>query len=271
MKTPPNEIPLDGPAAWRGREKTPSGLPLEKAYPAACPPDMPGEFPFTRGIHRDMYRSRLWTFRQYAGFGSAKETNERFRYLLRQGQTGLSVAFDLPTQIGYDSDDRVALGEIGKVGVPISDAEDMEELLGGIPLERVSISMTINSTAAMLLAFLVTVARRRGVPLPELRGTLQNDMLKEFISRRTYRLPVMPSLRLVTDIFEYCRRELPHWNPISISGYHMREAGATAPQEVGFTLANAIQYLEAARERGIPLDSLTRRISFFWNAHNHLL
>jgi methylmalonyl-CoA mutase N-terminal domain/subunit len=259
------------PIERKGKDRTPAGIPLEKAYRAAQPREMPGEFPFTRGIHSEMYRSRLWTFRQYAGFGSAKETNERFHYLLRQGQSGLSVAFDLPTQIGYDSDDPVALGEVGKVGVPISCVEDLEELLAGIPLETVSISMTINSTAAMLLAFLVTAARRRGIPLRELRGTVQNDMLKEFISRRTYRLPANPSLRLVTDIFDYCGRELPNWNPISISGYHMREAGSTAPQEVGFTLANAVQYLEAARERGIPLEPLMRRISFFWNAHNHLL
>jgi methylmalonyl-CoA mutase, N-terminal domain len=252
----------------RGRSETPSGIRLETAYPAG---GLPGEYPFTRGIHPDMYRGRLWTFRQYAGFGSVEETNRRFRYLLGQGQTGLSVAFDLPTQIGYDSDDPLALGEVGKVGVPISTVEDMEALLEGIPLGEASISMTINSTAALLLAFLVCVARKRGVPLEELRGTVQNDMLKEFISRRTYRFPVTHSMRIAAEIFEYCRRQLPRWNPVSVSGYHMREAGSTAVQEVGFTLANAIQYLETAREQGVPLDYLTERISFFWNAHNHFL
>jgi methylmalonyl-CoA mutase N-terminal domain/subunit len=259
------------PARLRGRDRTPSGIPLAPSYPAEKPPDLPGEYPFTRGIHADMYRGRLWTFRQYAGFGSARETNERFRYLLAEGQTGLSVAFDLPTQIGHDSDDPIAIGEVGKVGVPISDADDMADLLDGIPLDEASISMTINSTAAMLLAFLLAVARRRGTPPERLRGTVQNDMLKEFISRRTYRFPVKPSLRISTDIFEYCLVRLPGWNPISVSGYHMREAGSTAVQEVGFTLSNGIAYLEAARERGIPLDALARRISFFWNAHNHFL
>jgi methylmalonyl-CoA mutase N-terminal domain/subunit len=232
---------------------------------------LPGEFPYTRGIHSTMYRGRPWTMRQYAGFGSAQESNARYRYLLAQGGTGLSVAFDLPTQIGYDSDDPIAFGEVGKVGVPVSDSTDIDDLLEGIPLEEVSISMTINSTAAMLLALLVAVARRRGVPPARLRGTVQNDMLKEFISRRTYRFPVKASLRITTDIFEYCRVALPGWNPISVSGYHIREAGSTAVQEVGFTLANAIAYLEEARSRGIPLDYLTRRMSFFWNAHNHFL
>ena len=261
----------DGDDPARTSRRTPSGLPLDVFYRTQAPAEAPGEYPFTRGIHPDMYRGRLWTFRQYAGFGSTSDTNRRFRYLLEQGQTGLSVAFDLPTQIGYDSDHALAAGEVGKVGVPISTVEDMEDLLEGIPLESVSISMTINSTAAMLIAFLVAVAERRGVPLSSLQGTVQNDMLKEFISRRTYRLPVAPSLRLVTDIFEYCQRRLPRWNPISISGYHMREAGCTAIQEVGFTLANAIAYFEAARERGIDLEALARRVSFFWSAHNHLL
>jgi methylmalonyl-CoA mutase N-terminal domain/subunit len=259
------------PARLRGQGRTPSGIPIAVSYPAGKPPDLPGEYPFTRGIHADMYRGRLWTFRQYAGFGSARETNERFRYLLAEGQTGLSVAFDLPTQIGYDSDDPLARGEVGKVGVPISDAADIDDLFAGIPLEEVSISMTINSTAAMLLAFLVAVARRRGIPPEKLRGTVQNDMLKEFISRRTYRFPAKPSLRIATDICEYCRASLPDWNPISVSGYHLREAGSSAVQEVGFTLSNAIAYLEEARARGIPLDSLARRMSFFWNAHNHFL
>ena len=254
-----------------GERCSPSAIPLSEYYPTESPPDAPGEYPFTRGIHPNMYRGRLWTFRQYAGFGNAVETNRRFRYLLDQGQSGLSVAFDLPTQIGYDSDDALALGEVGKVGVPISSVEDMETLLEGIPLESVSISMTINSTAAMLMAFVVAVAKRRGVEVSQLRGTLQNDMLKEFISRRTYRLPVKPSLRLVTDVFDFCRRRTPRWNPISVSGYHMREAGCNAIQEVGFTLANAIAYFEAARERDIPLEYLAGRVSFFWNAHNHFL
>jgi methylmalonyl-CoA mutase N-terminal domain/subunit len=217
-----------------------------------------------------MYRERLWTFRQYAGFGDARETNRRFHYLLDQGQTGLSVAFDLPTQIGYDSDHPLALGEVGKVGVPISSLDDLDELLEGLPLDEVSVSMTINSSAAVLLAFTVALARRRGVALQALRGTVQNDVLKEFISRRTYRFPLRASLRLVTDVFAFCERELPQWNPISISGYHMREAGSNAVQELGLTLANAVAYLEEARRRGVDLDYLARRVSFFWNAHNHL-
>lgn len=254
-----------------GERATPSGIPLKPTYASPeSPHEAPGEFPFTRGIHADMYRGRLWTFRQYAGFGDATETNRRFRYLLDHGQTGLSVAFDLPTQIGYDSDDAIASGEVGKVGVPISCADDLDELLDGIPLEAVSVSMTINSTAPMLLAFLITVARRRGVDLVALRGTLQNDMLKEFITRRTYRLPMEPSLKLVGDVFEYCQAHMPHWNPISVSGYHMREAGCTAPQELAFTLANAIAYIEMAQRREIQIEQITRRLSFFWNAHNHL-
>jgi methylmalonyl-CoA mutase N-terminal domain/subunit len=255
----------------RSSDRTPSGLELPSAYPAPAEPHLPGEFPFTRGIHRDMYRGRLWTFRQYAGFGSVRETNERFRYLLAEGQTGISVAFDLPTQIGYDSDDPLAMGEVGKVGVPISTVDDVDALFAGIRLEEASVSMTINSTAAMLLAFLVATARRRGIALERLRGTVQNDMLKEFIARKTDRFPLQPSIRIVTEVFDYCRRELPHWNPISVSGYHMREAGSNAVQEVGFTLANALQYFEAAKARGVPAEYLARRISFFWNAHNHLL
>jgi methylmalonyl-CoA mutase N-terminal domain/subunit len=217
-----------------------------------------------------MYRDRLWTFRQYAGFSSAAETNQRYRYLLDQGQTGLSVAFDLPTQIGYDSDDPIALGEVGKVGVPISCLDDLDELLDGIPLDTVSVSMTINATAPILLAFHVALAKRRGVDLATLRGTLQNDILKEFITRRTYRFPVRPSLRLVTDVFRFAAEHLPRWNPISVSGYHMREAGANAVQELGLTIANAIAYFEEARRAGIDLAYLGRRVSFFWNAHNHL-
>ena len=241
--------------------------------PSSPPPDageQPGEYPFTRGIHREMYRSRLWTFRQYSGFGTARETNARFRYLLGAGQTGLSVAFDLPTQIGYDSDDAIALGEVGKVGVPISRLSDLDELFEDIPLDKVSISMTINSTAAILLAFLVALARRRDIDPSTLRGTLQNDILKEFIARRTWRFPPEPSLRLVTDVCAYCRDELPAFNPISISGYHLREAGADATEEVGLTLANAIAYFEAARDAGVDAEYLGARASFFWNAHNDL-
>lgn len=252
-------------------QTTPSGIPLAPVYATTYPQELPGEYPFTRGIHADMYRGRLWTFRQYAGFGNAKETNRRYRFLLSQGQSGLSVAFDLPSQIGYDSDDPMALGEVGKVGVPISSLDDVEELFDGIALEKVSVSMTINSTAPIVLAFLIVTARRRGVPLEALRGTVQNDMLKEFISRRTYRLNVRASLRLVVDTFDYCRHNLTKFNPISISGYHMREAGCNAVQEIGFTLANALAYFEAARERGLPLDDLARRVSFFWSAHNHFL
>ena len=251
--------------------QTPSGLRLDTVYPVSAPPELPGQYPFTRGIHADMYGGRLWTMRQYAGFGDAEETNRRFHFLLEEGQTGLSVAFDLPTQIGYDSDDPMALGEVGKVGVPICCADDLDALLKDIPLESVSISMTINSTAAMLLAFLVTIAERRGVSLARLRGTLQNDMLKEFIARRTYRFPVEPSLRITADIFQFCQERMPKWNPISISGYHMREAGCTAPQEIAFTLANAIAYMELARERDVALESFARQVSFFWAAHSHLL
>ncbi|MCZ6794271.1 MAG: methylmalonyl-CoA mutase family protein [Planctomycetota bacterium] len=250
--------------------RTPGGLPLRPVYPLPRGSELPGEFPFTRGVHADMYRGRLWTFRQYSGFGTAVETNRRFHYLIEQGQTGLSVAFDLPTQIGYDSDHPLAGGEVGKVGVPISCLGDMDDLLDGIPLDRVSISMTINTTASILLAFLVALARRRGIPLASLRGTLQNDILKEYIARRTYRFPIRPSLRLVTDVLEYSTGELPLWNPISVSGYHLREAGCNAVQEVGLTFANAIAYVEEARARGIDLETICRRISFFWAAHNHL-
>ena len=266
--------PAQQPAEREGRDateepRTPGGLPLRPVYPLPRGSKLPGEFPFTRGVHADMYRGRLWTFRQYSGFGTAVETNRRFHYLIEQGQTGLSVAFDLPTQIGYDSDHPLAGGEVGKVGVPISCLGDMDDLLDGIPLDRVSISMTINTTASILLAFLVALARRRGIPLASLRGTLQNDILKEYIARRTYRFPIRPSLRLVTDVLEYSTGELPLWNPISVSGYHLREAGCNAVQEVGLTFANAIAYVEEARARGIDLETICRRISFFWAAHNH--
>jgi methylmalonyl-CoA mutase N-terminal domain/subunit len=218
-----------------------------------------------------MYRSRLWTMRQYAGFGSAPETNKRYRFLLEQGQTGLSVAFDLPTQMGYDPDAPLAHGEVGKVGVSIASLEDMEDLFHGIPLDRVSTSMTINATAAILLALYIAVARRQGVSSAALAGTVQNDILKEYIARGTYIFPPRPSMRLITDLFAYCGREAPRWNTISISGYHMREAGSTAVQEVAFTLANAIAYVEAARSAGLAVDDFAPQLSFFFNAHNDLL
>ncbi|HYR77777.1 MAG TPA: methylmalonyl-CoA mutase family protein [Pyrinomonadaceae bacterium] len=231
----------------------------------------PGAFPFTRGIRRDMYRGRLWTMRQYAGYASAEESNARYKYLLSQGTTGLSVAFDLPTQIGLDSDDPLAAGEVGKVGVAIDSLEDMLTLFDGIPLEEVSTSMTINATAAILLALYLAVARRQGVSFEKLSGTLQNDILKEYIARGTYIFPPGPSLRLITDTFAFCAREVPNWNTISISGYHIREAGATAVQEVAFTIADAIAYVESALKRGLEIDEFAPRISFFFNAHNNLL
>jgi methylmalonyl-CoA mutase N-terminal domain/subunit len=231
---------------------------------------LPGEFPFTRGVQPTMYRSRFWTMRQYAGFATAEETNKRFRYLLEQGQTGLSVAFDLPTQMGYDSDSPEAFGEVGRVGVPISSLADMEVLLDGLPLDQVSTSMTINSTAAILLALYVAAAEKRGVPRDRISGTTQNDILKEYIARGTWIYPPRPSMRLVTDIFEFSARELPRWNTISISGYHMREAGATAAQELAFTLADAIAYCDAAIARGLPIDEFAGRLSFFFAAWSEL-
>jgi methylmalonyl-CoA mutase N-terminal domain/subunit len=231
----------------------------------------PGQFPFTRGVYPTMYRGRLWTMRQYAGFGSAAESNRRYRYLLSQGQTGLSVAFDLPTQIGMDSDHPLAQGEVGKVGVAIDSLEDMQTLFEGIPLERVSTSMTINSTAAILLALYVTVAKRQGANLARLAGTVQNDILKEYVARGTYIYPPRPAMRIVTDIFAWCRRELPNWNAISISGYHIREAGSTDAQEVAFTLANGIAYVEAAVASGLTVDEFAPQLSFFFNAHNEFL
>jgi len=229
----------------------------------------PGQFPFTRGVYPTMYRGRLWTMRQYAGYGTAAESNRRFRYLLEHGQTGLSVAFDLPTQIGLDSDHTLARGEVGRVGVAIDSLDDMEALLDGIPLDRVSTSMTINATAAVLLALYVAVARRQGVETRRLSGTVQNDILKEYIARGTYIYPPRPALRLVTDAFAYCREHLPEWNTISISGYHIREAGSTAVQEVAFTLANALTYLQSAVERGLSVDDVAPRVSFFFNAHSN--
>ena len=231
----------------------------------------PGEFPFTRGVYPTMYRGRLWTMRQYAGFGSAIESNRRYRYLLEKGQTGLSVAFDLPTQIGMDSDHALAQGEVGKVGVAIDSIDDMLALFDGIPLERVSTSMTINSTAAILLALYVAVAKKQGANLARLAGTVQNDILKEYIARGTYIYPLRPAMRIVTDIFAWCRAEIPNWNAISISGYHIREAGSTEVQEVAFTLANAIAYVEAAVSAGLQVDEFAPQLSFFFNAHNEFL
>ena len=259
--------------------RTSSGLELKPTY---TPEDLagwdyereagyPSEFPYTRGVYPSMYRSRLWTMRQYAGYGSARESNARYRYLLSQGQTGLSVAFDLPTQIGLDSDHPLARGEVGRVGVAIDSLEDMETLFAGIPLERVSASMTINATAAILLALYFAVAEKQGADLTRLSGTVQNDILKEYIARGTYIYPLAPALRIVTDIFAFCRERAPEWNTISISGYHIREAGSTAVQEVAFTLANAIAYVEAAMARGLAVDEFAPRLSFFLNAHNDLL
>ncbi len=230
----------------------------------------PGEFPFTRGPHRSMYTGRLWTMRQYAGFGDAEATNRRFKELLAAGQTGLSVAFDLPTQMGLDSDHELSAGEVGKVGVAIDSVADMRTLFDGIPLAEVSTSMTINSTAAVLLLMYQIVAEEQGASASDLRGTVQNDVLKEYIARGTYIFPAAASLRITTDIFEYCVKEIPNWNPISISGYHIREAGSTAAQEVAFTIANGLAYVEAARLAGIDIDELGPRISFFWNSHNDL-
>jgi len=231
----------------------------------------PGDYPFTRGVQPTMYRSRFWTMRQYAGFATAEESNKRYRYLLENGQTGLSVAFDLPTQIGYDADDPIAEGEVGKVGVSISSIEDMAQLFDQIPLEKVSTSMTINAPAAVLLAMYIAVAKRQGADVSKLRGTIQNDILKEYTARGTYIFPPAPSMRLITDIFSYCAKVVPNWNTISISGYHIREAGSTAVQEVAFTLSNGIAYVEAALKAGLDVDDFAPQLSFFFNAHNNLL
>lgn len=231
---------------------------------------LPGEYPYTRGVQPTMYRGRFWTMRQYAGFATAEESNARYKYLLEQGQTGLSVAFDLPTQIGYDSDHALAAGEVGKVGVAIDSLEDMETLFGGIPLDKVSTSMTINAPASVLLAMYIAVAEKQGVSPDKLNGTIQNDILKEYVARGTYIFPPAPSMRLITDIFEFCSKQVPNWNTISISGYHIREAGATAIQEVAFTLADGIAYVEAAIKAGLDVDDFAPRLSFFFNAHNDL-
>ena len=265
---------VDASGQRRARFETTSGFEVDTLYPTDGAPldptalGFPGEFPFTRGIYPTMYRGRLWTMRQYAGFGTAEETNARFRYLLESGQTGLSVAFDLPTQMGYDSDDDMAAAEVGRVGVAIDTIEDMHRLLDGIPLDRVSTSMTINSTAPILLALYIAVAEERGIPGAGLRGTVQNDILKEFIARGTYIYPVEPSLRLVTDVFDHCARELPLWNSISISGYHVREAGATAAQELAFTIGNGLEYVRRALDRGLELEDFAPRLSFFFSADN---
>jgi methylmalonyl-CoA mutase N-terminal domain/subunit len=259
--------------------KTLSGLPVERLYTeqnlkgneAAEHPGFPGQFPYTRGIYPTMYRSRLWTMRQYAGFGTAAESNQRYRYLMSKGQMGLSVAFDLPTQIGMDSDHALALGEVGKVGVAIDSLADMETLFDGIPLDKVSTSMTINATAAILLCLYVAVAKKQGASLQKLAGTIQNDILKEYIARGTYIYPVRPAMRIVTDIFAWCRDSLPRWNTISISGYHIREAGSTAVQEVAFTLADGIAYVQAALDAGLAVDEFAPQLSFFFNSHNDLL
>ena len=266
-------------AERKRRFTTISGLPVERLYTTESLPGWdaeealgyPGEFPYTRGIYPTMYRGRLWTTRQYAGFGAAAESNRRYRYLLSQGQIGLSVAFDLPTQIGLDSDAPLAHGEVGKVGVAIDSLEDMETLFEGIPLEKVSTSMTINATAAILLCLYAAVAKKQGADLRKLSGTVQNDILKEYIARGTYIYPLRPAMRIVTDIFAWCHSELPKWNTISISGYHIREAGSTAVQEVAFTLGNAIAYVQAALEAGLNVDEFAPQLSFFFNAHNDLL
>jgi len=263
----------------RAAFRTDSGIPIERVYTPAhvAGPGyaealgMPGQAPFTRGVQPTMYRSRFWTMRQYSGFGDARETNRRLRYLLDQGQTGLSVAFDLPTQMGYDSDHAMAQGEVGRVGVAIDSIDDMETLLDGLPLDRVSTSMTINATAAILLALYAAVARRRGIALDRLSGTIQNDVLKEYIARGTFIYPPEASLRIATDVFAWCRREMPRWNAISVSGYHIREAGSTAVQEVAFTFANGLAYLGAARAAGLDVEEIAGQISFFFNAHNNLL
>jgi methylmalonyl-CoA mutase N-terminal domain/subunit len=268
---------------WNEHRETLSHIPEDVLY---LPPDdvgddyaadyleqlgFPGQYPFTRGIYPTMYRGRIWTMRQYAGYATAQETNARYRFLLQQGQTGLSVAFDLPTQIGYDADDPIAFGEVGKVGVSISSLADMEALFSGIPLDKVSTSMTINAPAAILLAMYLAVGKKQGASPTQLRGTIQNDILKEYIARGTYIFPPLPSMRLITDIFRFCKDHLPRWNTISISGYHIREAGATAVQEVAFTFANAIAYVEAALKAGLQVDQFAPQLTFFFAAQNHLL
>ncbi|MFN0119158.1 MAG: methylmalonyl-CoA mutase [Blastocatellia bacterium] len=258
----------------RARFATTSDIEIRPCFgsaDASADDSQPGQYPFTRGVYATMYRGRLWTMRQYAGFSTAAESNKRYKYLLEQGTTGLSVAFDLPTQIGYDSDHELASGEVGKVGVAIDSLADMETLFADIPLDKVSTSMTINATAAILLALYIAVAKKQGVAPDKLNGTIQNDILKEYIARGTYIYPPGPSLRLITDIFSYCAREVPNWNTISISGYHIREAGSTAVQEVAFTLADGIAYVQAALDAGLAVDDFAPRLAFFFNCHNNFL
>jgi methylmalonyl-CoA mutase, N-terminal domain len=275
VSEPPAQSAQPQPESARAPESAPveteSGLPLEPFYTAATAPEerpAPGAYPFVRGVRGDGYRSRLWTMRQYAGFGSAEQTNERFHYLLRAGQTGLSTAFDLPTQMGYDSDDLMARGEVGKVGVAIDSLADMELLVHEIPQDKVTTSMTINAPASMLLLLYELAAERKGIDTTLLGGTIQNDILKEYAARGTFIFPPRPSMRLVTDTFAYCAEKLPRWNTISISGYHIREAGATAPQEIAFTLANGVAYVQAAIDAGLPVDRFAPRLSFFFNVSN---
>jgi methylmalonyl-CoA mutase, N-terminal domain len=278
---PPSSAPKKAPAKASKLRKekflTSSGLEIKGHY---APSDWsaennmaaigePGEYPYTRGVQETMYRGRFWTMRQYAGFGSARESNARYKLLLEKGQTGLSVAFDLPTQMGYDSDHVMSSGEVGKVGVAISSIEDMEILLKDLPLEKISTSMTINSTAGILLSLYIAVARRRGISADKLTGTIQNDLLKEYIARGTYIYPPKPSMRIITDIFQFCSDHVPNWNTISISGYHIREAGSTAAQEIAFTLANGITYVQAAVDQGLDVDTFAGRLSFFFNVHNN--
>src|ERR1700709_1948608 len=253
------------------KRKTTSGIEIKEVYttPSGMN-ELPGEFPFTRGIQKDMYRGKPWTMRQYAGFSTAEESNKRYHYLLSQGVMGLSVAFDLPTQIGYDSDHPLAEGEVGKTGVAIDSIEDMQQLFVGIKLEDISTSMTINATGFILLAFYVALAKQQGADLSKLNGTIQNDILKEYAARGTYIYPPKPSMRIITDIFEWCSREVPKWNTISISGYHIREAGSTAVQEIAFTLANGKAYVKSALEKGLDINVFGKRLSFFFNAHNNL-
>ncbi len=253
----------------KANSRTPSGIELKTSY-SGTDGQAPGSFPYLRGVHPDMYRGKLWTMRQYAGFGSAEESNKRYRYLLSQGTTGLSVAFDLPTQMGYDSDHGMSTGEVGRVGVAIDSIADMRILFKGIDLAKVTTSMTINSTASILLSLYIAVAEEQGADLKKISGTIQNDLLKEYIARGTYIYPPKASLRVITDLFAYCRDFVPKWNPISISGYHIREAGSTAAQEIAFTLANGFTYVDAALSAGLTIDSFAPRLSFFFNAHNHL-
>ncbi|MBX7206603.1 MAG: methylmalonyl-CoA mutase, partial [Bacteroidia bacterium] len=249
---------------------TDSGIEINEVYTSCnTSPEMPGKFPFTRGIQKDMYRGRLWTMRQYAGFSTAEESNKRYHYLLKQGTMGLSVAFDLPTQIGYDSDHAFSEGEVGKVGVAIDSLKDMEVLFNGIELEKITTSMTINATASTLLAMYIALAKKQGADVKKISGTIQNDILKEYAARGTYIYPPKPSMRLITDIFAYCSKEVPKWNTISISGYHIREAGSSAAQELAFTLANGKAYLKAAIAAGLDINTFGQRLSFFFNAHNH--